>query len=135
MFQECLPGIQFSDQSAISDYHNDTAHAHSNTRAPPRPEHPDVRHECDVCGRKFTAKGSLSLHLRTVHSADGPEYECKVCGWKFTQKGSLSLHTKTVHRFDGRRYECEICGRKFTQKGNLSKHMRSVHGAGDAKTF
>ena len=27
----------------------------------------------DVCGKKFTQKGYLGIHLRTVHSADGPK--------------------------------------------------------------
>ena len=128
MFQAWPPGIQFSDQSAISA-HYDTAHAQSNTRAPPplRPEHPDARHECEVCGRKFTRKSHLSRHLETVHSADGPRYQCGVCGRQFTQKSHLSLHLETVHSTDGPRYECEVCGRKFTQKSSLSLHLRTVH--------
>ena len=70
--------MTFSDQSAIS-VHHDTAHAQSSTIARPcRPEHPDARHKCEVCGRKFTKKSSLSLHLRTVHSTDGPRYECDI---------------------------------------------------------
>ena len=85
MFQAWPPGIQcqvchmtFSDQSAVNA-HYDTSHAQSNTRRPPaRPEHPDARHKCEVCGGKFMQKSNLSLHLRTVHNADLPRPECDV---------------------------------------------------------
>ena len=136
MFQVWPPGIQcqichktFSDQSTIcADY--DTAHAQSNTRAPPppRPEHPDARHKCDVCGRKFTTKSNLRHHLKNVHNPDGPRYECEVCGKRFTQKGSLGLHLETVHSADGSSHECEVCPRKFKQKSGLTFHRRTVHG-------
>ena len=128
MFQECLPGIQFSDQSAISAYYG-TAHVQSSTTAPlpPRPEHPDARHECEVCGRTFAFKRNVTRHLRTVHSADGPRHECEVCGRKYTQKGNVSEHLRTVHSADGPRHQCEVCGRKFTTKSSLMKHLRTIH--------
>ena len=121
--------MMFSDQSAISA-HYDTAHAQSNTKTlAPRPEHPNARHKCDVCGRKFTKISNLGVHIRTVHSVDGPSHQCEVCGRKFTQKISLRKHLETVHSADGPRYKCEVCGKKFTQKGSLSLHLETVHCA------
>ena len=107
MFQECPPGIQFNNQSAVSSEY-DTAHAQSSTRAPPppRPERPDARHECEVCGRTFAVKRYLSHHLRNIHSTDGPRHECEVCGRKFARKSHLSKHLGTVHSADGPRFEC-----------------------------
>ena len=102
--------------------------SHISTR-PRRPEHPDARHECEVCGRKFTDKRNLREHLRTVHSADGPRYECDVCGKKFTHKRNLSRHLGSVHSVDGPSHECGVCGKKFTQKGSLSQHLRTVHSS------
>ena len=95
---ECrLCHVTFSDQSALAA-HNHATHRLRSTH----PEHPDARFECHVCGRKFTEKSNVVIHLKTVHAPDG----------------------------ERRRYQCEICGIKFTLKGNLKKHMSNFHAAG-----
>ena len=65
MFQPCLPGIQcqlchmmFSDQSAISA-HYDAVHG--------KAEHPDARHPCHVCDRKFVERRNVKRHLAKAH--------------------------------------------------------------------
>ena len=69
--------MTFSDQSAIIA-HYDTAHAQSSSSS--RPEHPDARHECEVCGRKFVYKTHLKRHLSTVHGVgDVKTFKCGVC--------------------------------------------------------
>ena len=131
------PGIQcqlcpmtFSNESAISA-HYDTAHAPSNTRAPPppRPEHPDARHPCNVCGRNFTLKQNLRKHMRTVHKiGDVKTFRCDVCFKSFTQKGSLKLHLSTVHGLgDVSGFSCNQCSYVAGQKGNLKRHLAKVH--------
>ena len=86
--------MTFSDQSAISA-HYDTAHAQSSSR---RPEHPDAKHECEVCGRKFTRKKSLKLHLFSVHRVgEVKKFECELCSKVFMQKCHLKTHITTVY--------------------------------------
>ena len=85
--------MMFSDQSAISA-HYDTAHAQSSGS---RPEHPDARHECEVCGRKFVEKYHLKNHLSTVHGVG-----------------------------EVRTFQCDVCSRVFKHKHHLKRHMR-VH--------
>ena len=129
--------VTFSDQSAISA-HNDTAHPHSHIRVsrPPRKEHPDARHACDVCGKKFTTRGNMLTHVSSVHSADGRRHECTVCGKAFTQTSSLNLHLRNVHGVgDVKTFLCEICSKVFRLKAKLKIHMMSVHGVGDVETF
>ena len=118
--------MTFSDHSAISA-HYDTAHAQS---CRSRPEHPDARHECEVCGRKFTEKRSLNLHLKTIHGVgDVKTFQCDVCSQVFKEKGNLKKHLAVVHGFgDVKTFQCELCSKVFNRKGNLNVHVRNVHG-------
>ena len=131
------PGIQcqlcpmtFSDQSAINA-HYDTAHAPSNTRAPPppRPEHPDAKYPCDVCGRKFVNKYIVKRHLATVHDvSDVKGFQCDVCSKVFTEKGSLRRHLSGVHGLgDVQRFQCYLCPKVCNRKDNLKLHMKNRH--------
>ena len=86
--------MMFSDQSAISA-HYDTAHAHSSGK----PEHPDARHGCEVCGRKFVYKKDLNRHLSTIHGVgDVKTFECGVCSKVFKEKSNLTKHLRRVHK-------------------------------------
>ena len=80
--------MMFNDHSALST-HYDTAHA-----AGPSTER---RHECELCGKKFTEKGNMKKHLSTVHS-DVKSFQCGVCSKTFTQKGNLKAHLNKVHK-------------------------------------
>ena len=157
--------MTFSDQSAMSA-HNDKAHAPSKTKPstktstrPPRPEHPYAKHQCDICGRKFTTVSSLNLHQRTVHhhyntarvlrspsaiSAPRPlrpehpnaKHPCVVCGRKFTRACDMRVHLKTVHVVgDVKTFQCDVCFKNFNRKGTLKTHLSIVHRIGDVKIF
>ena len=132
-----LPGVQcqlcpmtFSDQSAISA-HYDTAHAQSNPRAPlpPRPEHPDAQYPCEFCGRKFTQRQGMRLHVRTVHGVgDVKTFRCDVCSRVFKRKGSLAGHLLTVHGLgDVKSFPCDFCSYVAKRKGDLNIHVRRMH--------
>ena len=139
--QSQLCPMTFSNQSVISA-HFDTAHAQSNNRAPapPRPEHPDAKHPCEVCGRKFTQSCQMRVHMRTVHGVgDAKNFQCDVCSKAFNKKSNLKQHLATVHRLgDVSTFKCDVCTKVFTkctQKGNLKKHLSAVHALGDVITF
>ena len=121
--------MMFSDQSAISA-HYDTAHAQSSSR-PPRPEHPDARHECEVCGRKFVEKYHLKNHLSTVHGVgEVRTFQCDVCSRVFKEKGALTRHLNIVHGIgDVKTFQCDICSRVYKRKADLNRHITIVHSA------
>ena len=120
--------VTFSDQSAISA-HYDTAHAQSSSST--KPEHPDARYECEVCGRKFTLKFNLKRHVATLHSVgDVKTFQCDVCSRVFKWKGALTRHFNIVHGVgDIKTFQCDICSRVFKHKSDLKRHIQNVHTA------
>ena len=122
--------MMFCDQSAISA-HYDTAHAQSS-----RPEHPNARHECEICGRKFTEKWNLKLHLRTVHGVGGAEsFQCDVCSYVTKRKADLKRHLSSVHGFgDAMTFQCDVCSYATKRKDHLKSHLLRVHGFGYVET-
>ena len=103
--------MTFSDQSAISAHYH-RAHAQSSRRG--RKEHPDARHECDVCGRKFTEKGSLKKHMSIVHGVgEAKTFRCDVCNnYVAKQKCNLKMHLLHVHGLgDVQTAQCDVCSK------------------------
>ena len=101
-FQAWPPGIEcqichmtFSDQSAISA-HYDTEHGQPTRRR--RSEHGTGNCECDVCGKRYSAKSKLKFHQANAHGIGNvPIFQCDLCSRKFNVKGSLKRHLSAIH--------------------------------------
>ena len=65
------------------------------------------------CGRGFTKKGNLIVHMRTVHIGE----KRFICG------KIESIKLNKVNGWSGE----NACGKDFTSKGNLEEHVRTVH--------
>lgn len=111
------------------------------------------KYVCDYCGLAFALKGTITHHIRNVHS--GITTTCKLCGVKFPSKASLSNHCRKSHKtgkfvcdlcpetFESRylrrnhialdhndkslQFPCEKCSKIFTRKSTLLKHVSVVH--------
>ncbi|XP_041969542.1 zinc finger protein 16-like isoform X1 [Aricia agestis] len=82
------------------------------------------QHECDVCGRRFSAKPTLAQHL-LIHAAERP-YACAQCGKTFRARAALYVHEQT---HGGRRtHACGECGRSFRWRAHLERHRRRHEG-------
>ncbi len=56
--------------------------------------------DCTTCGRRFTQKGNLTVHMHT-HTGKQP-FACTICDRKLTRKDSLTKHMRT-HTRKGKR--------------------------------
>ena len=99
-----------------------------------KPEHPNARHECVVCGRKYTSAHSLKTHVQTVHAPDDARPPCGICGKRFSDKYQVYRHMQTMHNTGEPEHKCTLCDKKFFRADTLKHHCRVVHKV-DAKVF
>jgi hypothetical protein len=54
-------------------------------------------HICPYCNRNFKYKNNLYTHIKNKHKQDNQPSQCEVCGKHFASKASMSFHQNKFH--------------------------------------
>lgn len=78
---------------------------------------------CEVCGKSFTRKDVLKVHM-LIHS-DSRDFQCEVCGLSFRSKFHLQRHMNThLEKVD---VVCDFCGQVFHRLDAFNLHLKKAH--------
>ena len=68
----------------------------------------------------------MKKHLRNVHEGK-KDHKCEYCGKEYTDKKNLCIHIKREHDNVSRNEQCNQCGKLFFTKEVLNRHVRNMH--------
>ena len=80
--------------------------------------------KCNVCGRFFPRRSTLTQHMRT-HTAPIRPYVCSKCQRGFSTSSNLIRHIRT-HPSE-RPHVCPECQQGFIHDSNMRRHMQRTH--------
>ncbi|KAG5896099.1 hypothetical protein JTB14_006888 [Gonioctena quinquepunctata] len=92
-----------------------------------------LRHMCDICGKYFKQKSSLTTHQQRRHwEALGiplVKYGCTICNNHYLTPTGLKRHNMRIHNPNvDFSVPCDICGERLSNKNTLRSHKSKHKG-------
>ncbi|XP_063702483.1 uncharacterized protein LOC134832401 [Culicoides brevitarsis] len=88
-----------------------------------------LKHECQVCGKRFllscTLKTHMEIHL-TEEEREARTLYCDLCGSGCMSKYKLEKHMEQVH-LNKNLYVCDICAKVYKTKSQYRYHYTTAH--------
>ena len=124
--------LLYSDKEDIKDkikYRNleSGMRKRRNEKLPRLPKEIEEPQTCADCGKVFSSKMTLSLHIKMIHGNEKP-HVCDQCSKGFATKKQLKNHIVQSHC----RQTCEHCGKSVLNEFFLKKHIVFDHGIKDS---
>ena len=86
-------------------------------------------HVCAFCGKLYTRKYGLKIHLRT-HTGHKP-LKCKYCERPFSDPSNLNKHIRLHSQHSlgliTSPYKCKYCSKILVRRRDLERHLKSRH--------
>ena len=83
--------------------------------------HSDTRVTCSVCEQEFSSAGSLSQHVKRIHTLK-QKHNCDQCKMSFFSSREKLSHLQTHGEITLKELECDVCGYKTRRNGDLKRH-------------
>lgn len=77
------------------------------------------------CGKTYLNLRSVSLHIKTEHSANPVRFPCTLCWKEFKTRPNLEKYIST-HTTE-KAYICSTCRRSFSQRTAMQRHEVQIN--------
>lgn len=81
---------------------------------------------CDLCGKGFTRKDNLSVHMRDMHDPNRPMVKCPYCDHECKYERSIVQHCSYHHKCKDL-FVCKICWKTYAYDNSYRRHMATYH--------
>ena len=86
-------------------------------------------YKCEYCGKEYTDKKHLVVHIKRIHDNFTGDEQCNQCGKLYFSKQVLKEHIRNMHNKDQNpKLKCDYCQKSYTQKSYFKIHQRTIHG-------